>query len=139
MKSRKNGFPLSVEIMVNDEKAVVLVRENISESKEEQGIFEYDEYRIETYYREGLSDDIERNFEKWLSFAKDKEKDGLAKSVREERNRLLNESDWRMCADSPMSEEERERWGEYRQMLRDITDSDGFPYSVSFPEAPDDK
>lgn len=48
------------------------------------------------------------------------------------RNRMLEETDWCALSDVTMSDEMRS----YRQALRDITEQEGFPYSVSWPEKP---
>lgn len=58
--------------------------------------------------------------------------ESLAAKVRAERNARLAETDWRMLADvtaDPL-------WMTYRQALRDITEQEGFPIDVVWPEAP---
>jgi len=55
-----------------------------------------------------------------------------AKSVREERDRKLAETDWMALSDVTMSAE----MTTYRQALRDITAQAGFPHSVTWPEKP---
>ena len=50
---------------------------------------------------------------------------------RERRDRLLLESDWTQLPDSPLDAEQRERWREYRQALRDL-DVNG----AAWPEPP---
>jgi hypothetical protein len=52
------------------------------------------------------------------------------------RNALLSESDWSQVSDNPLSEIERESWREYRQELRDITDSVSNPKDIVFPDLP---
>ena len=42
-------------------------------------------------------------------------------SIRQIRNEKLAESDWTQLPDSPLSEEKKLEWKNYRQMLRDIT------------------
>ncbi len=59
-----------------------------------------------------------------------------ADSIRESRNALLAESDWTQFNDSPLSENDKTAWLEYRQALRDITDQSGFPSKVVWPELP---
>ena len=56
-----------------------------------------------------------------------------SQQVREKRNKLLAESDWTQVADAPV---DKAAWATYRQALRDITDQDGFPLSVTYPESP---
>lgn len=60
--------------------------------------------------------------------------DEAAKEVRVERNRLLRASDWTQLPDVP--ETTRERWALYRQKLRDLPNSFGFPFKVKWPELP---
>lgn len=62
--------------------------------------------------------------------AKDAEQ---AKSVRDQRNTKLSESDWTQVADAPV---DKEAWATYRQALRDITTQTGFPWEVTWPDAP---
>lgn len=40
--------------------------------------------------------------------------------LRTRRNEKLQESDWTQLADSPLSEEQKQRWRDYRQALRDL-------------------
>jgi len=56
-----------------------------------------------------------------------------AKSVREQRGTKLAECDWTQVADAPV---DKAVWATYRQALRDITTQDGFPWSVTWPDAP---
>ena len=55
-----------------------------------------------------------------------------SESIRNTRNSLISKSDWMGCSDVIMSDE----WREYRQELRDITDQEGFPHNVEWPEEP---
>lgn len=57
----------------------------------------------------------------------------LADSVREQRNKLLQECDWTQIADAPV---DQEAWREYRQALRDITAQPLFPLDVIWPTKP---
>ena len=54
-----------------------------------------------------------------------------AKNVREQRNKLLSESDWTQLADAPV---DAVIWSNYRQELRDVTKQDGFPFNIIWPE-----
>jgi len=53
-------------------------------------------------------------------------------NVRAKRDSLLQETDWMALSDVTMSSE----MTTYRQALRDITDQEGFPYSVTWPNKP---
>jgi hypothetical protein len=61
-------------------------------------------------------------------------KEEVELEVRYERNRLLSNSDWSQLPDVP--EEIKLKWVEYRQLLRDITEQEGFPYDVKWPVEP---
>jgi len=62
--------------------------------------------------------------------------------LRHQRNQLLQQSDWRMVADYPGSNQTE--WQTYRQALRDITtqspslDSDGNLTGITWPTPPTD-
>lgn len=56
-----------------------------------------------------------------------------AKSVRQTRSDKLADCDWTQVADAPV---DKAVWATYRQALRDITKQDGFPWSVTWPDAP---
>ena len=62
--------------------------------------------------------------------------DQVATDVRFERNRRLNDTDYLMQPDYPISEETRTALKAYRQALRDITSQEGFPQEVVWPEKP---
>ena len=54
-------------------------------------------------------------------------------SVRTSRNDKLAACDWTQIADSTA---DKPVWATYRQALRDVTAQDGFPWNVTWPEAP---
>ena len=54
-------------------------------------------------------------------------------AVRNQRDRLLAETDWMALSDVTMSSE----MTTYRQALRDIPAQDGFPFSVTWPTKPE--
>jgi hypothetical protein len=57
-----------------------------------------------------------------------------ARAIRDE---LLTVSDWTQTPDAPLTENERLRWRQYRQILRDIPQQVGFPDSIVWPNEPD--
>lgn len=65
--------------------------------------------------------------------------DELAVQAKEERNRLLAESDWTQLPDAraAMGTEKAAEWDAYRQALRDITEQSGFPTEIDWPVKPD--
>lgn len=62
-----------------------------------------------------------------------KPQDQAEDAVRNQRNRLLSETDWMALSDNTMTP----AWASYRQALRDITDQGGFPYAVQWPVKPE--
>mgnify|MGYP001217982699 FL=1 len=61
-------------------------------------------------------------------------------TIRLSRNFLLDETDWAMTTDAPLTDEEKARYTAYRQKLRDITEQVEFstdPESVKFPISPE--
>lgn len=56
-----------------------------------------------------------------------------ATNVRQQRNAKLRESDWTQIADSTA---DKPTWATYRQALRDITAQSGFPWTITWPDAP---
>lgn len=52
---------------------------------------------------------------------------------------MLDESDWALYPDSPISDEEKEMWKLYRTTLRNIPQEqkDSHPYEILFPISPD--
>jgi len=62
--------------------------------------------------------------------AKDAEQ---AKSVRQQRDEKLKDTDWTQVADAPV---DKEAWATYRQALRDLTKESGFPWDMTWPEQP---
>ena len=53
--------------------------------------------------------------------------------VREERNRRLTACDWTQLPDSPLSTADVTAWAVYRQELRDLPGSAGFPFTITWP------
>jgi len=56
-----------------------------------------------------------------------------ATSVRATLDAKLAECDWTQVADAPV---DKTVWATYRQALRDITAQEGFPWTVTYPDAP---
>ena len=95
-----------------------------------------------TRYQTAFRDGVEQIDGKWYTkysvadmddeakTAKDAEQ---AKSIREQRTEKLKDSDWTQLADSTA---DKTAWATYRQALRDITAQSGFPWEVTWPDAP---
>lgn len=56
-----------------------------------------------------------------------------ATAVRADRNKRLADSDWTQLADAPVT---GTAWATYRQALRDVTAQAGFPWEITWPDAP---
>ena len=56
-----------------------------------------------------------------------------AERVRIDRNKRLTDSDWTQLADNTA---DTNAWAAYRQALRDLPSTDGFPHDVTWPTEP---
>lgn len=168
MQTRSNLRPDKFKIeLVENGKCAVLFFDNIEEeevtqldSEEKSIIYIYDMYKIFVNNRQNLSEEIEKNYNSWLDFAKDCEYMQLAAEIRAKRNELLAETDKELCIDRIGIEIPEEinainlltvvtnvfkgienilnnRMAKYRQELRDITKQEGFPYNVVWPTKED--
>ena len=74
----------------------------------------------------------------WVSTITHEQEEALqiakGQSVRLQRNALLSETDYMLNSDILV--QNIDEWLLYRQALRDITDQDGFPHSVTWPVKP---
>ena len=57
----------------------------------------------------------------------------VAERVRADRDKKLADTDWTQLADSNAN---ATTWGTYRQALRDLPSTDGFPHNVTWPTEP---
>jgi hypothetical protein len=95
-----------------------------------------------TRYQVGFRDGVEQVNGKWYTkysvadmgvdaiAAKDAEQ---ATAVRATRSSKLADCDWTQVEDSPV---DKAVWATYRQALRDITSQAGFPWTITWPDAP---
>ena len=60
----------------------------------------------------------------------------LAESIRDERDNLLEETDYYLMPDYPVNPQNLEELKVYRQALRDIPKQEGFPRVVRWPDMP---
>jgi hypothetical protein len=65
--------------------------------------------------------------------AKDAEQ---AKAVRQERDKRLADCDWRVIKALESNIPQDFEWAAYRQALRDISTQSGFPWDITWPDAP---
>ena len=85
-------------------------------------------------YRDGIEKIGDKWYTKYTIGQRDKEPidKQYAENIRNQRNNLIKESDWRAVSDRKLEPE----WKEYRQALRDISKQKGFPHQVEWPEVP---
>ena len=57
--------------------------------------------------------------------------------ARSKRNALLNQTDWTIMPDSPLSDSKKTEWKTYRQALRDVPAQSGFPNNITWPTEPE--
>lgn len=60
----------------------------------------------------------------------------LAARARRRRDALLRDSDWTQLPDTPLTDDQRQSWSAYRASLRDVPQQDGFPTTITWPDAP---
>jgi len=60
--------------------------------------------------------------------------EAMAETIRDQRDRLLAESDWTQLTDAPLTDEEKTAWAAKRQAWRDVPQQGGFPWAVEWPE-----
>lgn len=91
---------------------------------------------------ESVTEEIELTEEQSIAFETERQKmnlEGMTAIVTSQRNALLLESDKLMLIDrwETFTESQQQAIKDYRQALRDITQQDGFPLNVVYPEKPE--
>ncbi len=64
----------------------------------------------------------------------DKRRNYLADQARTQRDLMLSECDGKMAIDSTS---DKTAWTAYRQALRDVTEQEGFPETITWPLKPE--
>lgn len=157
MRTESNIRPEAAEIEIAANGiAEVILRENITEeTREGATMYQYDEYRMPVPYRDNLLENVQKTLDAWMTSARNAEYARLAAEVRAKRDALLAETDKEMCLDrlglTPPEGSTFTAWigflktiasavfgpmAKYRQALRDVPQQEGFPYSVEFPQPP---
>ena len=62
--------------------------------------------------------------------------DELASDIRRKRDDLLRDTDWTQLLDCRLGNDKITSYAEYRQLLRDVPQQDGFPNDVEWPVKP---
>ena len=88
-------------------------------------------------YRDGVEEINGKWYTKYTIGQRDKEPidKQYAENIRRQRDSLIKESDWRAVSDRELEPE----WKEFRQVLRDLPEQEGFPHDVKWPTDPDGK
>ena len=88
-------------------------------------------------YRDGVEKIGDKWYTKYSIRQQDKEPidKQYAENIRNRRDTLIKQSDWRAVSDRELEPE----WKEYRQALRDISKHEGFPHDVEWPVDTDGK
>ena len=60
-----------------------------------------------------------------------------SESARNQRDRLLTETDWVTIRATDTGDPVPTEWLDYRQALRDITEQTGFPEQIEWPQEPE--
>lgn len=162
MRTESDCKPSLLAVEEHGESAEVIFHENIEqETRETDGgpeiVYAYDEYRLSVPNRPNLLDSVKATKAEWLNAAKEAEFNAKASEVRKKRNKLLAETDARMCLDrmglevpsgttfsswlsflKELGSIISGKWAKYRQALRDIPEQEGFPFNIEWPEQPKD-
>jgi hypothetical protein len=93
-------------------------------------------YRDTHYYKDGafvVRENKPGSYYNWKDEAWVQDVAALYAAVRQERDNLLTMSDWTQYVDSPLPDQKKFEWAEYRQTLRDIMAI--LPSDLADPEA----
>ena len=116
-----------------------LLDEDLLDAFDTDIVFEGPQHQGPPPYSQTYRDGIEEINGKWYTKYSIRQQDKKqidyhqAENIRNRRDTLIKESDWRAVSDRELEPE----WKEYRQALRDITKQEGFPHDVEWPIDPD--
>lgn len=140
MRAESNIRPNKYEIEnINGDRCDVILTTNVEQQEENENIvFKYNIYRLNTCYKEDILADIENNFEQYLSAAMNYErnKSEKQKEEREWRNEELDRMDKQLIKGFPTKYSE-ETILKYKQALRDYPEQEDFPYDCDRPKIED--
>ena len=115
-------------------KAVIIFYTDVVEEEREESVaYSAISWMIERTWTPGLEDRIREYYAQWLSVAQSECRAKAAAIVRDVRDKEIAKTDYLLCADYPISEEDRRVVSAYRQALRDIPEQPGFPFDVEWP------
>lgn len=136
MKAESNSPPIApYEIEFRGDEAHITFYDNVTEAEPdgEAPRYTFDTYIMTVRNRPTLIDSLDSNITAWIAAARDAEYKQLASDIRARRDALLAETDFLVAIDYPLPPEELLKVQEYRQLLRDVPQQDGFPYDVDWP------
>ena len=116
-----------------------LLDENLLDAFDTDIVFEGPQKQGPPPYSSTYRNGVEKIGDKWYTkySIRQQDKEPIDKqqeeNIRQRRDNLIKESDWRAVSDRQLEPE----WKEYRQALRDITQQEGFPHDVEWPIDPD--
>lgn len=91
---------------------------------------------LETRASAGLAARVEAHYDDWFAMAKAQCDAETARQAREDRDALLSGTDYLMSADYPISDSDRVEVAAYRQALRDLPNTEGWPENITWPDKP---
>lgn len=99
------------------------------------------EWKPMQFFDDGRSRFVDPEYAHYIDWIKEHDPEVVPWSpswdvIRNERDRLLKDSDWTQLADAPLSETSIAAWKVYRQTLRDIPQEYPTPDDVQWPEIP---
>jgi hypothetical protein len=110
--------PDGEEVVVGD---VTSTRVHITEQHEDLMLWVRTHYRKNNAWVERA--DKDSSYYTWANETWTLNSDALFSEIRTQRNQLLFESDWTQIPDSPLTNEKKAEWTEYRQELRNVPDT----------------
>jgi len=93
-------------------------------------------YSLVTMNSANLAHRVGSDYAGWFAAAKEQEDARVAAAARLRRNTALAESDYLLLPDYPIDDDTRALVIEYRQVLRDLPETPGWPHEVVWPERP---
>ena len=125
--------PQATEIITTDGRSSVFVRADIRSEETEEGV-----KWIATEYSTQVNANLFEITDDFINQLIEDETRKAAAEVRAKRNKLLADSDKEILPDRcTKTSAEFKAWATYREELRDISEQEGFPFDVVFPEKPE--
>lgn len=132
-------YPYSINELKKDNPNISFPKNPSAETLMEWGVYPCEMLPTPTY--DHLTETVKQNQPsqnengEWIVtwFIQQLPENQASENIRRKRDELLDESDWTQVADAPV---DQSAWATYRQELRDISQQEGFPYNVTWPNKP---